>query len=125
MNSSATPQLSINFDPVHRYENNPESQAMLDAHRDVFTRECWVVLKRMLEGEVITMKSAINSGISDIRRRSKDLIDDYKIPVQREFIEVDGVKTRRKKYYIKPVDIPIVMMKIINGLVFKIDKDNN
>jgi hypothetical protein len=112
-------QLHIDFDPVHRIENNPESQAQLDKHRDVFTRECWQVLKRMLQGEEITMKSGINSGISDIRRRAKDLIDYYNVPVRCEFIDEDGVKLRYKKYYISKDDIPGVMMKIVEGLYFK------
>jgi len=113
-------QLHIDFDPVHRIENNPESQAQLDKYRDIFTQECWNVLKRMLKGEVITMKSGINSGISDIRRRAKDLIDHYGIPVQRDYlIGEDGEKLRIKGYYIRQSDIPGVMMKIVEGLYFK------
>jgi len=112
-------QLHIDFDLVHRFENNEESQAQLDKYRDVFSHECWNVLKRMLKGEVITMKSGINSGISDIRRRAKDLIDHYGIPVQRDYlVDEDGEKLRIKGYYIRQSDIPGVMMKIVDGLCF-------
>ena len=110
-------QLNIEFNPTHKRENNSESQATLDLRRDDFNEQCWNVLKRMLAGEKITNKSGLESGIGDIRRRAKDLIDVFKIPVQREWaISASGEKEKFKWYFIKPEDTPVVMKRIIDLL---------
>lgn len=107
-------QLTLTLDTVHLRENNPESQAVLDLRREDFNQQCWEVLKRMLDGERLSYKTAINSGIGDIRRRAKDLIDGYGIPIKREWVDDD--EQRFKVYYIRPEDRPAVMRRIINEM---------
>lgn len=103
-------QLTIDF--VHELENNPDSQRHLELKREDFNAQCWVVLKRMLNGEKLTYLTSINSGIGDIRRRAKDLIDSKGIPVKREWAVVDGVKQDYKWYYISPEDRENIMRMI-------------
>lgn len=107
-------QLGLDFNPTHQWENNPESQKHLNLKRVDFNDQCWTVLKRMLAGEKLSYLTAINSGIGDIRRRAKDLIDTYKIPVKREWAQVEGAKQDYKWYYIAPQDREAVMKRIID-----------
>lgn len=109
-------QLGFNFDSVHQWENNPQSQAHLNLKREDFNEQCWLVLKRMLAGEKLSYLTAINSGIGDIRRRSKDLIDGFGIPVKREWEIVDGKRQDYKVYYIAPEDRAAVMKRIIDHI---------
>ena len=108
--------LTLPFQVVHDLENNPASQLHLDQYRDRFNAQCWDVLTRMLNGERLSSKSAINTGIGDIRRRAKDLIDNYGIPVQRRWAEIKGVKQHYKEYYIEVADKQAAMLKIINSI---------
>jgi len=89
---------------IHLRENNPESQQQLELRRSDFSEQCWEVLTRMLNGEKLSSKSAINSGIGDIRRRAKDLIDHMGIPVRREWANDNGVRLPYKWYYIEEED---------------------
>jgi hypothetical protein len=107
-------QLQLTFSPVHDRENNPTSQAHLELKREDFNEQCWIVLKRMLDGEKLSYLTAINSGIGDIRRRAKDLIDGKGIPVKREWAVIDGVKQDYKWYYIAEADRLAVMRRIID-----------
>lgn len=67
-------QLSISFDPTHLRENNPLSQEYLDQHRDKFSNDCFDILKRLVSGERLTVKTAINAGLSgDLRARIRDI----------------------------------------------------
>ena len=110
-------QLNLSFNSVHNYENNPASQAVLNERREDFNEQCWLCLKRMLKGERLSYLTAINTGIGDIRRRSKDLIDHKGIPVKREWAYVDGKRQDFKEYYIDQKDIPEVTAKILGQLV--------
>lgn len=110
-------QLGLNFNPTHKWENNPESQAHLNLKREDFNEQCWTVLKRMLAGEKLSYLTAINSGIGDIRRRSKDLIDTYGIPVKREWAVVEGERQYYKWYYIAAADRESVMKRVIDLMV--------
>lgn len=103
----------MTFNAVHGRENNPASQQHLELKREDFNAQCWAVLKRMLDGEKLSYLTAINTGIGDIRRRAKDLIDGKGIPVKREWATIDGVKQDYKWYYIAPEDRPAVMRRII------------
>lgn len=97
-------QLSISFDPTHIRENNPLSESHLNQYRDKFTHDCFEVLKELVKGEMLTMKSAIISGLTgDLRRRVKDL-KDFGIPVQAEYLENKGVKDSFKTYYMTDSD---------------------
>lgn len=106
-------QLSINFNVVHARENNAESQSTLELKRERFNKQCWNVLMRLLAGEKITNKTGLDTGIGDIRRRAKDLIDGYGIPIKREWALIDGKKQEYKWYYIDEVDRKQVAEKII------------
>src|SRR5580700_3162097 len=85
---------------------------LLEIRRRDFNAQCWEILQRMLAGEKLTMLTAVQTGIGDIRRRAKDLIDDHQIPVCRKWAIVEGVKQRHKCYYIDPDDIEIVANRI-------------
>jgi len=110
-------QLNLSFNSVHPYENNPASQAVLNERREDFNEQCWLCLKRMLSGERLSYLTAINTGIGDIRRRAKDLIDHKGIPVKREWAYIDGKRQDFKEYYIEEKDIPVVTAKILGQLV--------
>ena len=58
------------------------------------------------------MLTAVQTGIGDIRRRAKDLIDYHQIPICREWATVDGITQRYKCYYIHDEDIPVVAGRI-------------
>lgn len=106
-------QLQLTFNPVHVKENNFESQNFLNENRNILNIQCWTVLKRMLNGEKLSYLTAINTGIGDIRRRAKDLIDGFGIPVRREWAVIDGVKQSYKWYYIASEDVHFVHEKIV------------
>lgn len=107
-------QLQMTFNAVHGRENNPDSQRHLELKREDFNEQCWRVLKRMLDGEKLSYLTAINSGIGDIRRRAKDLIDGKGIPVKREWAIENGERQDYKWYYIAPEDRENVMRRIID-----------
>ncbi|MDB5281144.1 MAG: hypothetical protein JWO06_219 [Bacteroidota bacterium] len=107
-------ELNINFDIVHRTENNPSSQAYLNLRRADFNNQCWKVLKRLLTGERITMRTGVNSEIGDIRRRSIDLIQ-FGIPVKREWARDENNKRLNyKEYFLTDEDRPKVALRIID-----------
>ncbi len=105
-------QLNIDFNPVHHFENNSQSQEKLNLRREDFNDQCWLALKRMLDGDRITNK---DEQIGHIARRAKDLIDGFKIPVQREWaLNEKGEKEKWKWYFIREEDRPKVMRRIID-----------
>lgn len=110
--------LQIDFEPVHKFENNLESQAHLEQHRHKFNEQCFKVLKLMLAGEKLTNLSALTThGIGDIRRRAKDLIDGFGIPVRREWAKTSGNQSLGyKEFYIAEEDRPQVMQLLIDKL---------
>jgi hypothetical protein len=92
-----TNQLSIDFTapPVHR-ENNLESQKIFEKNKERFSNQCRIVYEAMLRGERLTTTSAlVRYGIGDLRRRVKDLKDDYGVPVQSELTD-----NRFKEYFL-------------------------
>ena len=59
---------------VHVRENNPVSEAHLDANRFKFTGQCAVVFSLLQKGKHLTCKSAMNDhGIGHLPRRIADL----------------------------------------------------
>ena len=80
-------QLEINFAPVCRKENNPESQEHLEKNAVKFSNQCKRVYEAFKRGERLTTSEAlIKYGIGDLRRRVKDLKDHYGVPVKSERI---------------------------------------
>lgn len=98
-----TPQLQIDFNttvdmsaPLVHHENNVESQQHFERNIDHFTKQCKIVYQAFLRGErLTTTKALIEYGIGDLRRRVKDLIDIYGVPVQKETKE-----GKYKEYFI-------------------------
>ena len=109
-------QLSLTFNSVHQRENNKESQAYLELRREDFNKQCWLTLKRLLNGEVLTVLSAANTGISSLPRRVKDLIDHKGIPIKKHWAIVEGVEQSYKVYYIAEEDRLEVSLRIIGLL---------
>lgn len=90
-----TPQLQIDFNqpvdftrPLVHNENNLESQKIFDENIEHFSEQCKIVYRAFKRGErLTTTKALLQYGIGDLRRRVKDLIDNYGVPVQKETIE--------------------------------------
>ena len=61
---------------VHVRENNPKSEAHLNANRRKFTGDCATVYSLLQKGQVITTKSVyMQYDVSSLPRRFKDLRD--------------------------------------------------
>jgi len=107
-------QLSLTFNSVHPKENNKNSREFLELRREQFNKKCWQLLKRLLNGEQLTVLQAANSGISSLPRRAQDLIEHKGIPVRREWAVVNGVRQTYKIYYITEEDRLNVALRIID-----------
>ncbi len=83
-------------------------------------RQCREIVKRMLRGERLTMRSAIEAGIGDIRRRAKDLIDKHQVPVCRERAVKNNIPCKYKWYYIHPEDRMQVALSI-DGMLEEVE----
>lgn len=72
-------QTVIDFSkPIIRKENNAESQLVFDANEPHFRGQCKTVMEAFMRGEKLTTAIALlNYGIGDLRRRIKDLKDQY------------------------------------------------
>jgi len=94
MNPSIDPDFTKKI--IH-IENNQDSQKFFEKNTKHFTKQCRTLLRAYLRGERLTTLSAIvNYGIGDLRRRHKDLIDDYKVPCTSRWIK----GKRCKEYFI-------------------------
>lgn len=81
---------------AHLYENNPESQETLEINRRSFEGQNRRLFELLMRGERLTFSDAfIKHGITDIRRRAKDLTDMMGVLISKEFIE----GTRNKIWY--------------------------
>lgn len=91
-------QIKIDFEKYAHKENNKESQAHFEYNKKPFSKQCQIVYDLLLKGEKLNTKDALLlHGIGDLRRRIKDLIDIYNVPVNSEYIE-----GRFKIYFLKP-----------------------
>ena len=74
-------QTSIDFSkPIIRKENNAESQAILEANESRFRGQCKTIMDAFLRGEKLSVATAhIRYKIGDLRRRIKDLKDNYQV----------------------------------------------
>lgn len=74
-------QTEIDFSrPIIRKENNSDSQALFKANEPRFRGQCQTIMKAFMRGEKLTVATAlINYKIGDLRRRIKDLKDNYKV----------------------------------------------
>ena len=88
------PELKI----IHN-ENNIESQEHFDKNERRFSHQCEVLFEALLRGERLTFSSVVsNYSINAPRRRFKDLIDTYGIPVQKEWKQ--SGETKCKEYFL-------------------------
>lgn len=68
------PVLKMEFQAVHKRENNPASEFHLEQFRKKFTRDCYAVLQALVGGERLTVRGAVISGLSNsLPRRILDL----------------------------------------------------
>lgn len=82
--------------PLKHKENNSESQRYFEKNGKRFSEQCKKVYEALLRGEKLTTASALlKYKIGDLRRRCKDLRDNYGIDVKSSYVE-----GRYKEYYL-------------------------
>jgi hypothetical protein len=117
-------QLSINWDPTHKRENNSQSQANLQLRREDFNSDCWAVLNCLIRGQRLTTKGAMVSGLSGhLPRRIADLKEWFNISVSKEWTskEVNGKRTRSHiEYYMTEQERTQTMKRIIDLITPKL-----
>ena len=74
-------QAEIDFtQPIIHRENNLTSQGNFEANEPKFRGQCKTIMDAFKRGERLTTLSAmVNYGIGDLRRRIKDLKDNYNV----------------------------------------------
>ena len=88
--------LEIDFTELNHVENNIDSQKHFEENKDRFSNQCKIVYEALLRGEKLTTtKALIEYGIGDLRRRIKDLKDQWNVPIESEY-----VKGKFKEYYL-------------------------
>ena len=92
-------QLEIDFTmPIEHIENNPFSQKLFEGNMENFKGQCKTIMEALLRGERLTTTSALlNYGIGDLRRRIKDLKDNYQVKCIKERLR----EKRFKEWYIE------------------------
>lgn len=91
-------QREIDFNnPIVHSENNPESQAIFDENEPKFRGQCKTIMEAFKRGEKLTTtKALIKYGIGDLRRRIKDLKDNYNV----DTINEEKLKGGYKQWFI-------------------------
>ncbi|WP_339889790.1 helix-turn-helix domain-containing protein [uncultured Flavobacterium sp.] len=88
--------LEIDFTELNHVENNIDSQKHFEENKERFSNQCKIVYEALLRGEKLTTTRAlIEYGIGDLRRRIKDLKDQWNVPIKSEY-----VKGKFKEYYL-------------------------
>ena len=77
-------QLTI-FAQIHTRENSRANEAILKANEPRLSNNCQKLLDAMLNGSRLSGIDCINLGMTEYRRRFKDLID-AGYPVQSEMV---------------------------------------
>lgn len=77
--------------------------ALYDANLDDFNKQCRKVYELMTQGRRLTVREALlKFNIGDLRRRVKDLIDVYGVPIKKDYAtDKHGTVTRFKVYYLE------------------------
>lgn len=89
--------LEIDFSQLHHQENKVANQEHFELHKEHFSNQCKIVYEALLRGErLTTAKALLKYGIGDLRRRIKDLKDNWNVPVKDEYQE----GTRFKEYFL-------------------------
>jgi len=74
-------QQQINFDkPIVHSENNNDSQKLFEKNEKRFRGQCKTIMDAFKRGEKLTVVKAMQKyRIGDLRRRIKDLKDNYEV----------------------------------------------
>lgn len=98
-------QLQIDFSTLHHNENTVENQLHFEANKEKFSKQCKIVFEALMRGErLTTAKALIEYGIGDLRRRVKDLIDMWGVPVQSKYIKGNYKKVILKQWSVRVHD---------------------
>lgn len=91
-------QTSIDFTkPITHSENNPDSQKQFEENETRFRGQCKTIMEAFKRGERLTTMSAmIEYKIGDLRRRLKDLRDNYNV----DYIQEETLKGGYKEWFI-------------------------
>lgn len=111
-------QLSLNID-IHKAENNPVSQAFLEAHRDDFTHDAWKVLLELLKGTRLTNNKVIQMGLSNSPTRRFSDLKEWGVNVSRQKIKVGYSNREVFEYWLEPEEIGRVANLILNKMIVK------
>lgn len=95
-------QLELDFSTIKHLENNCDSQNNFDENKEHFSNQCRKVYDALLRGErLTTAKALLKYSIGDLRRRIKDLKDQWNVPIKANYhIDKEGNKTRYKEYFL-------------------------
>jgi hypothetical protein len=86
---------------VHKKENNPVSQQVLDDNKEHFSKQAQLVYELLGKGIKLTAREAmIQHGIGHLARRIADLRE-AGINIESEAVLVGGKRSRFVKYYLK------------------------
>jgi hypothetical protein len=100
----------LNLFSAHLMDNNPESTATLTINRKSFEGQNKRLFDLLMQGHILSFSDAyIKHGISDVRRRAKDLKDIGKFELSCEFIP----GTRNKVWFMTDEQ------KIVNNLLLR------
>lgn len=112
-------QLTISFNSVHRFENNPASQAILEARNEDFNEDNWEVLKLLLKSHRLrVIECAIARVTGHLPRRICDLRE-YGIAIEMDMVTPHGGGRKIGEYYMKPEEINRVLMALVEGIRFQ------
>jgi hypothetical protein len=112
-------QLTISFNSVHRFENNANSQAVLETRREDFNEDNWEVLKLLLKGQRLrVIECAVARITGHLPRRICDLRE-YNIAIEMDMVVPNGGGRKIGEYYMKPEEISRVMIALIEGIRFQ------
>lgn len=81
---------------VHVCESNKESEAILDSGRDTFSKNCEILFKAFMRGDVI---NSDNSPVREFRRRRQDLSDENGVR-----LSPHSTSGRLKNWYMSETD---------------------
>lgn len=76
---------TLDFNKRHETENNEENEKNYIANLKDINNNCRTILEQLLTGRKLTGIDCAKLGILEYRRRFKDLIDVYKIPIESEY----------------------------------------
>jgi len=93
-------QLQMNF-TTHSRENNPESQANLDANKPHFSKQCQLVWSLLQSGERLTVRDAmVKHNINSLPRRILDLREYFRKNYLPDPIQTRHKENGTKEYYL-------------------------